>query len=180
MEDVIAKNANKLVIVLCTTQKLKYKTAKKTLFADSLKFPECLFIYIEYENFKPENRIPLHSMPLFMFFYNGERMHIINNSTEGSVASHIIYLQKMIIALEEEKQIQQQELEQKEEKSLTNLKSEKSETSHNDDKILKEKLLQTNEKYKELEQLEKLIELKKLKALQEFSDKEKKSDSDSS
>jgi hypothetical protein len=199
MEDIIAKTSDKIIVVLCTSRKFQYKKAKKNLYSDSRIAPDCLFVYIEYENFESGNKIPLESMPLFMFFYRGERLHLLNNSNETSIISHIAYLQKVIVAMEkealenEEKELTEvKKAEIVEKKKLSNI--EKVSDIINTDKVkpsissvessgspydeIKDKLVNTNGQMKELEQLERLIELKKLKALQDFDNKESKSESD--
>lgn len=204
VNEILSKYPDKLIITLCTSKTLKYKESKKRLYAESINKPECIFLYIEYENFTSQTTLPLDNMPLYIFFYQNERMHTLNNFNEISITKHIDYLQNIITAIiddnnnniiQQENNIDIDDNKNKNNKNnddkqniFDNIKksnkeiskhNEESSDEENSNKYIKDKLLKTNKKYKELEQLEKLVELKKLKAIQEFENNEKEVSSNS-
>ncbi len=192
MNDIVKKFQG-MVIVLCTSRKLKYKQQKKNFFKDSVKAKDCMFVYVEHENFKTSNSLPEDQFPLYVFFHSGRQIQSLPAHTETSVLPVITHIRLLLKALEEEElekaksnnATQEKDETKREENSVSPKKAVKQENTKEADITPEEKeditkrLLETKKNMEELEKLENLVKFKKLKALQEFEDKQDKSSSSS-
>jgi hypothetical protein len=181
MDKALHETHNKIVTVLVTSRKLKYKKAKKYLYTDSLNDANTLFIYIEHENFEIENKIPENMLPFLAFYHNTERLKVITNFNGTSVITHLNELKQLLSEINKTHQIETQletQLEKPAEKLIENTlekvnqskEVEKEDTTiEKDDKDIEKenkKREETNQRIQELEHLEKLVKLKKLRAIQ--------------
>lgn len=196
MDDIISK-FDGIVIVLCTSKKHKYKTQKKNFFKDSVKAKDCMFVYIEQENFENKDIFSSEQFPLYIFFHSGRNVHSVHNHISDSILPIITYIRLLMKAIEEEELAKETNkvANQTSNKDISSPKSlqspsvQKSENNENNEEnkdpdILPEekeeitkRLIETKKNIAELEQLESLVRLKKLKALQDFDNKDSQNSS---